>query len=230
MNATETLLITRLGIEPEAYIKIFRRVPHAISQLSDENEVYFGANERLNVAELTEVETWPNTVGELFEGHENADAKKHFLRCTRGTLKPQTSTETIVVKLIYQALAMGGLNCILGEDETANPMIPKRPLLNDVNELRAIPLRSFLLEVKKQMTNYSQEKWLGAISSKAHEENQAGDKIMEYELYQNEELDDLNEGRDEMMEIQAEIQDEISSYAEGLASSDEDGWFYDDED
>ena len=127
------------------YAQWFQRGPHFVDLLVDKkNKPYFNEDERLTDAELTEIENWPGTVNELFERKESKEAKDRFLLCLSGVVEPETSTEKIVAKLIHQALAMGGLHCRVDENEYPVPEIPRAPPLNEVVNLKALPLRTFI--------------------------------------------------------------------------------------
>lgn len=208
MSANKTYKISSVGIDAKAYAQRFYREPHPLLDLRDNNKDYFSLEERLTTAELKLIESWPNTVSELFEHNQSAEAKDHFLRCIRSAIEPETSTERIVSKLIHQALAMGGLHL-----QNSYPPIPDSQPPNDINNLKVLPLRSFLLGVQKEMAKYANKEFEQTTSE-------------EFESSQH----DLKEGYREMRDATAEIQNELSSDAVNYAISNEEGWFYDDED
>jgi len=215
-------VIGSLRIDANDLAQRFRRDTHPVDELLDGNKSYFGEIERLTAAELIEIESWPSTVRELFELKESADAKVQFLRCLRGVAGPKTSTEKIVTKRIHQALAMGGLHCQTDYIKSANPQFPSDQPLNDIADLIALPLRSFLERTLNEMAEHLNKKWQVAIWQRANDDNRFADD----ENYQI----DLNEGYEEMQQFEAEIRQELHTDAENYASSDEEGWFYSDED
>ena len=230
MSATRTYKISSVGIDTKAFAQRFCRDPHPIGglidqsgDLLDKNKSYFNENERLTAAEISEIEDWPDTVNELFDSKGSKGARDHFLRCLREAVEPETSTERIVNKLIHQALAMGGLHCHLGENESAKPQIPSDQPSNDILDLKALPLRLFLEEVKKEMSKNRRKEWQEAIWQLAHEENLSLSR--EYELW-----DDLEGAYRDAQDAEVEYRKELYSDADGYANSGEEGWFYDDED
>jgi len=207
LSANKTYKFSGVGIDAKAYAQRFYREPHPLLDLKDSNKDYFSLEERLTTAELKLIESWPSTVSELFEHNQSVEAKDHFLRCIRSAIEPETSTERIVSKLIHQALAMGGLHL-----QKSYPPIPDSQPPNDINNLKALPLRSFLLGVQKEMAKYANKEFEQST-------------LEEFESYQH----DLNGGYREMQEAQAEISKELYSYADDYVRSDDEGWFYDDD-
>jgi hypothetical protein len=111
VSATRTYKISSLGIDTNAFVQRFPRGRHPVGDLKDKSYFsYFDETERLTAEELIEIETWPNTVNDLFDRKGSKDAKNHFLRCSRGEVEPETPIEILITKLIHQALAMGGLH------------------------------------------------------------------------------------------------------------------------
>jgi hypothetical protein len=151
--------ISQLGIDTKAFKKLFPRDRHFVGDLRDKGQPYFGDEERLTTRELMEIENWPDTVNDLFVDKGMKAAKDHFRRCLRGDVEPETSIEKIITKLIHQALAMGGLHCPIGGDEAPNFHFPRDLPLNDIVDLKALPLRRFLLWVQKVMAKYAKKEW-----------------------------------------------------------------------
>lgn len=183
----------------------------------DKEQSYFGEEERLTAAELNEIENWPDTVNDLFLGKESKEAKVHFLRCSRGEVEPETPTEIIITKLIHQALAMGGLHCPIGGDDTPNLHFPRDLPLNDIVDLKALPLRKFLLGAQMEMAKYAKKEWEQTWELSI----QSDMKI---------ELEDIEYVREHEESWHAEIGSELAEDAACYANSDEEGWFYIDDD
>ena len=214
MVITTTPKISRLGIEINAYVRRFPRNSHSVSQLNDKKRPYFGEGARLTNEELSEIKNWPDTVKKLITKEGGARAKDNFLMCIRSAIDPETSTERIVLKLIYQALSLGGLHCRKGGIFLK---IRRDSPSNDIFELQAIPLRTFLLGAQKEMAE--------------HSENLSHQDLDDY--YKNIEVwaNDFDyEGADDWYAEIAEIQDDLSSDAEDFARNKEEGWFYPDDD
>lgn len=183
MSATRTHKVSRLGIDTKSYAYRFQREPHFIGFLRDKDQSYFNVFERLTDTEVTEIENWPKTVSELYDGEEYKRAKGHFLRCLRGQVEPETSTEFIVTKLIHQALAMGGLHCGNAVVGSVVPEFPQDLPENDICELRALPLRSFLFEIKDEMAGHTKEAW--KETTKQH----ILDDVVDHETYEDDAYD-----------------------------------------
>jgi hypothetical protein len=227
MSKINTHQISRLRIDTGAYAQRFPRKAHFIGWLMDRNKPYFHEGERLTTVNLSEIENWPDTVNELFIGGDRKRAKDQFLLCSRGAIEPHTSTERIVAILIHQALAMGGLHGRIDEGNRGVPQIPKDQPSNDIDTLKILPLRSFLLGIEREMSKRKEEEWranfLEAKLSAAEKLS-----VIKSEYYPT--ADELNEAHEAAQEWQTEVREIISSDSDNYARSAEEGWFYPDED
>jgi hypothetical protein len=217
LNAPKTYKISSLGIDTNAFVQLFPRERHSVGDLRDNVQSYFGDRERLTTSELMEIENWPDTVNDLFVDKGIKGAKDNFLRCSRGDVGPETPIEKIITKLIHQALAMGGLHCLICGDETPIFHFPRDLPLNDIVDLKALPLRKFLLEAQKEMVEYAKKEWEQTFGLAMQLEMKIG-------------LEDSEYIREDEERYQAEVSSDLASDAECFANSNEEGWFYSDSD
>lgn len=209
--------ISRLQIIPMAYAERFRSPEYKTDKTTDEEQPFFTEWERLSYSEKEEMELWPDTISELFEMYSNKKDKMAFLSCIQGKRKPSTSIDRIVAKLIHQALAMGGLYAAFnGVVVAPNSEAGELPA-NDIGSLKMERLKAVLLEI--QWGIYK------TVSKRIRPSPQ--------EVAQKTSLDDEyehNEAIRESHEATEDIFEELSHQSESFAASNEEGWFYPDDD
>lgn len=167
MSISNFIKVDRLQINLIAYSNRFPRDMHSGPLLKDRGyKFYFKQPERLTLVEQKTIEGWPSNVNDFFDRVENKDAKIRFLRCLCGFAEPETTEETIVVKLVYQALALGGLHSAADLGEMKSLKTPA----NDIQEMKHSAMRTFLLRVQQAMD----DAWMA---------NAEGDFIEEYNAY-----------------------------------------------
>ena len=103
--------IGQLGIITNKYAETFNRERHLKKYLCDENGApYFSDHERLSAYEIGKLDKWSEPfINCLTDGPKNEE-EVFFTECAKGERVPRTISEQIINKLVYQALALGGLH------------------------------------------------------------------------------------------------------------------------
>jgi|TARA_B100000315_G_C14394088_1_gene503405 hypothetical protein len=141
--------IGQLGVKPNNYADIFYRERHLWKYFCDENEPYFSDAHRLSAYELGELENWSDSFISCLKSGPKNETEKAFIECAIGDCTPKTISEQIILKLVYQALALGGLHCRFLEPEEGDYDIGDP--LNDIDGMAEGTLRSFLFSIREKM-------------------------------------------------------------------------------
>lgn len=206
--------IGNISIRPDAYAQRFHRKNHHSLEVSDTEEgPYFSEEERLSTFEIGEIDDWPTSLIELFDRKPKNQAEENFQNCMRGEATPKTLSEQIIVKLIYQALALGGLHCSLEEGYFAGPYPFKdNNPANDIEHLNTHRLRDILSEFQNEMSEL--------VGGRV--------RILRDNVDNDEQIGTGGEMDDSTLETQ-QISEDITSDSEDHARSDAEGWFYKDD-
>ena len=176
---------------------------------SKDKDDLFSDTERLNIVEEREVARYGDFYARLLTGMSapTTEAQKTFLECARGDREPKTIHEWAIVKLIHQAFFFGG--AYLSNDYNLE-IYPEEGMHyepNDIGYLQGTKIGEVLRKISEQWANYH--------NSKFHD-------------YSREE--DYEAALEDFAREQSEIHADLASDATDLARSDEDGWYYSDDD
>lgn len=200
-----------LKIDPSLYKKRFGLENRGTeSFLYDEQSPFFSEEERLTSFEIGEIEKWGPYIVDLLSARGTSKIQKRFHDCARGQEVPKSANEQIIVKLVHQALAMGGLYSS-PEQESSNSFISvdKFPA-NDIDEISLTILCDLLRGIRAEMSLRTCK------------------KIQQYWRRLDDGFPDAEDGyHDDEMSV---IADDLASDSDDFARSGEDGWFYDDKD
>jgi uncharacterized protein YifE (UPF0438 family) len=139
--ATKSIDLDRTSVE--IYSSKFFRSEHDDHAYNEELEPYFREYERLSVFEFGEFEETGDHFALLLSGARTPSgaADNDFLDCVAGRREPATFLEQIIVKLVYQALAMGGLH---HDGSDGGPEYSETACINDIAQMTSPNLRLFL--------------------------------------------------------------------------------------
>ena len=176
----------------------------------------FSEEQRLTPLELGQIDNWRVELLSLVYRAPKNPKEQLFQDCARGIEDPKSTNEQIIVKLIYQALAMGGF--ITNEEiETSWSFLEINEFpFNDIDSLVWSPLKDFLRGIRGKMSIISYQQVI------AHHD------LIDSLLFEgNDPSPNESDHANEEYEVIAE---EIALYSEDYARSDENGWFYNDDD
>ncbi len=134
-----------------------------------ERGFYFADEERLSEHELKIVEEMPPSLVKSLSNPPELivhDEERNLRTCVCGAKEPRTIAEQAIVKLVLQALVLGGLDNRLGSTTIYYYEIDTAPE-NDIKHLSSISLRDFLVSVGMCMMEIE----TGATVIKEHDES-----------------------------------------------------------
>jgi hypothetical protein len=139
----------RIDIDLEIYEKMLQNRSVDIWTLIADSLPIFSEGERLSDFEFKEVEKWPASKIHSLLGSKNPmnEEERNFRACAEGLRKPETISEQAIVKLIFQALFIGGIDPSL----TYSWRYDEPKELNDIRHLSSSLLRDFLASIIDDM-------------------------------------------------------------------------------
>lgn len=194
--------IRPLGVQPDAYAKVFSRPVYSTISNLDADEPFFSEDERLSAYEFGEVENWPDQLVLLLTRKLEPifDQERSFIECAAGDKPPKTLHEQIIVKLVFQALALGGL--FYADEELEGFFYSDAEIQNDIHQLSSNLLRKFLRSIGEELSRR---------------------KSTEPEVSK-EEQEQMREEDEEYERLLADLGSDSDDYGR----SSEEGWFYPD--
>jgi hypothetical protein len=192
----------------EIYRKIFPRPEHDTYSYAEEDQAYFGDEARLSAFEFGELENYGDQFTPLLmKGFlPQTEVEEAFCACVAGRQAPKSLPEAIFVKLLYQALAMGGLHYDGSEGEFRHNEVK---CANDIGSISSFALKDVLHSATELAEFYS----LVVTSDSDDLEDEEED----------------SEERQEQRELEDDIYDELNEYMEWAGNSGDEGWFYGDD-
>ena len=130
---------------------------------------YFADEERLSEYELKTVEEMPPSLVQSLSNPPDvkiSNEERNLRACVCGAREPRTIAEQAIVKLVLQALILGGLDDRLGSSTIHYYETDPAPE-NDIKHLSSKSLRDFLVSVGKCMMEIKS----GAKVIKEHDES-----------------------------------------------------------
>ena len=176
---------TSVGI----YYSKFFRPEHDDHAYNEKLEPYFREYERLSAFEFGEFEETGDHFALLLTGARTPSGATDnaFLDCVAGRREPATFLEQIIVKLVYQALAMGGLH---HDGSNGGSEYSETACINDISQMTSLDLRLFLRFVGEKAASLCE-----VLEDEDDEEYDQ--EILEYEANQREIYNDIAEETDE---------------------------------
>jgi hypothetical protein len=165
-SASRSINVLGLDIFVGSYSDVFdlnREKGNDSSSFHEEQGPYFNERERLSDVEFGEVDRWGDCVSRILSTENRARSieERNLIRCVIGAQRPNTAFEQAIVKLVYQALALGGLHYIYGE---ASFGYSELNCNNDIRLLGSLSLKNFLTSVGKAMMSETQW-WEGEVEA-----------------------------------------------------------------
>jgi hypothetical protein len=193
------------------YYENFPRPEHDTSAFIEEQEPYFNEGVRLSAFEFGELESYGDRYTPLLmKGFSpQTEEDKEFLECIAGLQPPKTLREKIFTKLLYQALAMGGLHYDGSEGEFRYDEVK---CANDIGSISSFSLKMILHSAAEIAEFHSED--LTSDPDDIEEEGRDPEDL-EYEALERDARDEMNE--------------ELGEYMERGGNSGNDGWYYEDD-
>jgi hypothetical protein len=220
LNTSARRSINVLGLEicvgsySDAFDKDREKEDDAFS-FYEEDGPYFNEEERLSDYEFGEVDRWGDCVFRILsiEDNERSIEEWNLVQCLVGAQVPNTAFEQALVKLVYQALALGGLHYHYGG---TNFGYSESNCNNDIRILDSQSLKNFLASVGKTMTAVTHW-WNGSDETSNeyedvsdHEDTDEGNDLdsSDYEIDYEPESDEYDGGRaDNSLSVSSDVSD-----------------------
>jgi len=178
--------------------------------LYDEQIPFFSEEERLTAFEIGEIDKWKPYIVGLLAGRGESKLQTRFHDCACGLENPKSANEQIIVKLVHQALAMGGLYCSPEQENASSFISVKKFPINDIDEVPLTVLGDLLRGIRAEMSLRTSK------------------RIKDYWARSDDVTTDIEDGyMDDEMKV---IAGDLASDTEDFARSSEEGWFYDEQD
>jgi hypothetical protein len=206
------------NIIPDSYLAKCPRPKHGPLGF---NVGYFFEEHRLTEYEFGLVEQFGGDWAQILQcGASGFDGGSRLLSCAKGFLRPRTVSEVTLTKLVYQALAMGGIHLKVKmpfEDHGIADVVA-----NDLIHLSNEKLKIVLNALRAQMWRH--QKYRDKVApSQARKNDGVEFAISEEDMWMNDLVEEKWE-RDNAAGL------DLDEELESLGRSEEDGWYYDDDD
>ena len=150
-----------IEVDPALYIEKF-----GSSGVNSNFGIYAGMEEgfcedvRLSAFETGVLDDWPTSLTALIFGNAKNESERDFQQCVRGLQEPKTIHEQIVVKLVYQALSIGGLFYIqnISIDSFEGDLKHLKSVENDIDQMPYGGLREFLIFLRDEIYSVADKK------------------------------------------------------------------------